>query len=175
MKILILSTSLNPRSRSRLLARRAEEHLEAVGAETCFVDLQELELPFCGADGCYADPQVVALQDRIREAHAVLVASPVYNYDVNAACKNVLELTGDAWEDKVVGFLCAAGGASSYMSIMGLANSLMLDFRCVVVPRFVYATGAAFKDGALADPEVARRTEELCERLLRLARALSDA
>jgi FMN reductase len=175
MKVLILSTSLNPRSRSRILALRAEEHLDASDAETCFVDLQELELPFCGSEGCYADPQVVALQDRIREAHAVLIASPVYNYDVNAACKNVLELTGEAWEDKIVGLLCAAGGASSYMSIMGLANSLMLDFRCVVVPRFVYATGAAFKEGVLADPEVARRTDELCEQVLRFARALANA
>ena len=26
--------------------------------------------------------------------------------------------------------------------IMGLANSLMLDFRCWIVPRFVYVTGA---------------------------------
>jgi FMN reductase len=38
--------------------------------------------------------------------------------------------------NKVVGFLCAAGGKSSYMSVMRLANSLMLDFRCLIIPHF---------------------------------------
>ena len=74
------------------------------------------------------------------------MAAPVYNYDVSASAKNMIELTGSAWEDKIVGFLCAAGGMSSYMSVMAYANSLMLDFRCVVIPRFVFATGDAFDD-----------------------------
>ena len=58
----------------------------------------------------------------------------------------MIELTGSSWEDKIVGFLCAAGGTTSYMSVMAYANSLMLDFRCVIIPRFVYATGNAFDD-----------------------------
>ena len=37
---------------------------------------------------------------------------------------------------------------SSYMSVMAYANSLMLDFRCVIIPRFVYATGSAFAEGS---------------------------
>ena len=31
----------------------------------------------------------------------------------NAAAKNLIELTGKAWEDKIVGFACAAGANSS--------------------------------------------------------------
>jgi NAD(P)H-dependent FMN reductase len=73
----------------------------------------------------------------VNSARAVIIATGIYNYDANAAVKNLVELTGDAWENKVVGFLCAAGGMSSYMSIMSLANSLMLDFRSIIVPRFV--------------------------------------
>lgn len=175
MKILILSTSLNSRSRSRVLARRADQHLTAAGVETCFVDLQDLELPMCGSADSYNDPQVAELEERVRDADAALIATPVYNYDVNAACKNMIELTGDAWENKIVGFVCAAGGNSSYMSLMGLANSLMLDFRCVIVPRFVYATGAAFREGELSDPEVARRVDELSEQLMRFATGLGTA
>jgi len=51
MKILLLSTSLNSRSKSHTLALRAEEHLEAEGAETVVVELSELALPLCGAPG----------------------------------------------------------------------------------------------------------------------------
>jgi FMN reductase len=60
---------------------------------------------------------------------------------VNAAAKNWLELVGGKWlEDAAVGFICAAGGRASYMSVMGFANALQLDFRAWIVPRFVYVT-----------------------------------
>ena len=55
------------------------------------------------------------------------------------------------------------------MSIMSLANSLMLDFRCLIIPRFVYTDGAAFKDGTISDAEVTNRIEELVKSSLSLA------
>ena len=88
---------------------------------------------------------------------AILLATPIYNYDVSAAAKNMVELTGSAWRDKTVGFICAAGGTSSYMSVMGLANSLMLDFRCIILPRFVYATDTSHSP---MDACVIRRVED---------------
>ena len=108
----------------------------------------------------------------IEAADGVLVAAPVYNYDVSASAKNMIELTGSAWEDKIVGFLCAAGGMSSYMSVMAYANSLMLDFRCVVVPRFVYATGHNFTDGEISEPKILQRIEQVAAELVRFAEAL---
>jgi FMN reductase len=105
-------------------------------------------------------------------ADGVIVAAPVYNYDVSASAKNMIELTGSAWKDKIVGFLCAAGGMSSYMSVMAYANSLMLDFRCVVIPRFVYATGDVFDDDKLLDPKIAQRIEQVARELIRFTEAL---
>ena len=72
----------------------------------------------------------------------------------------------------MVGFLCAAGGRGSYMSIMGLVNSLMLDFRCLIIPRFVYSTGEAFKEGKIVDPGVESRVIELTKELVRFCLAL---
>jgi FMN reductase len=103
------------------------------------------------------------------------VATPIYNYDANAAVKNLIELTGSGWQDKPVGFLCAAGGMSSYMSIMSLANCLMLDFRSIVVPRFVYATGEAFAGGRIVDADVEKRVAELARSTARLGRLLKAA
>lgn len=173
MKFLVLSTSLNPRSKSHLLAIRASEVFAAGGAETSLVELGALDLPMCGAEGSFDHPEAVALTERIQEADGVIISTPVYNYDVNAACKNAVELTGEGWEDKVVGFMCVAGGQSSYMSVMGLASSLMFDFRCLVVPRFVYATGAAFRGHQLVDKEVGKRVNGLCVEMMRLTTALA--
>jgi len=73
----------------------------------------------------------------------------------------------------VVGFLCAAGGKGSYMSVMSLANSLMLDFRCLIIPRFVYSTGEDFEEGEVTDPNVGDRVGELAKELDRICMALS--
>jgi FMN reductase len=96
----------------------------------------------------------------------------LYNYDVAATTKNMIELTGSAWEDKIVGFLCAAGGMGSYMSVMAYANSLMLDFRCVIIPRFVFATSEGFDGDKIIDKKVVRRIETLADELVRFTKAL---
>jgi len=72
----------------------------------------------------------------------------------------------------VVGFLCAAGGNSSYMAVMAYANSLMLDFRTVIIPRFVYATGDAFKGDEIVDKEMVTRIEQAGDELVRFTQAL---
>jgi len=84
----------------------------------------------------------------------------------------MIELTGSAWEDKIVGFLCAAGGMGSYMSVMAYANSLMLDFRCVIIPRFVFATSDGFDGDNIIDKKVVRRIETLADELVRFTKAL---
>ncbi len=172
----ILSASLNADSNSRILAREAQRVLEGDGQPVTLVDLRDYPLPFCDAGPAYEHPHVSFLSEVIHRATAAIVATPIYNYDGNAALKNLIELTGShAWEGKVVGFLCAAAGKSSYMSIMGFANSLMLDFRSVIVPRFVYATGAAFSEGRLTDPEQIRRVAELARATARLGSLVQAA
>jgi FMN reductase len=168
---LVISTSLREASLSRVLARKAVEELERLADEVVFVDLKETSLPFCNAEDCYGHEAVLPIRDLIVRAKGILIAAPIYNYDVNAAAKNLIELTGQAWRDKVVGFLCAAGGHNSYMGVMGLANSLMLDFRCLVIPRFVYATNHAFEYGEetiLADEKIQERIRELTFKLVKI-------
>jgi FMN reductase len=160
---LIISTSLRPGSLSRVLGLFLAEEL---GGE--HLDLRDYPLPLCDGEKAYDDPNVELLSAKITAARVVLLAVPIYNYDGNAAAKNLIELTGSAWEDKIVGFACAAGGLSSYMSIMGLSNDLMLDFRCIVLPRFVYATGGDFTDGQISSAKIQERLKQLAASARRL-------
>lgn len=159
-EFLVISTSLNPESRSRILAKKAHEELKKLG-HCEYVDLSDHGLPMCDGDKAYGHPSVAKITEQIERADAILLAIPVYNYSSAASAKNLIELTGSAWTDKVVGFLCAAGGKSSYMSVMGIANSLMLDFRSLINPRFVYADGSAFDATTILDAEVNERVKEL--------------
>jgi NAD(P)H-dependent FMN reductase len=171
MKILVVSCSLNPDSNSFVLAQHAVTELRAAGAAVDFVDLREHTMPLCDGQTC-TNRSVEELAGRVEAADAVVLAVPIYNFDANAAAKNLVEHTGSAWEGKLVAFLAAAGGHSSYMSIMPLANSLMLDFRCWIVPRFVYAIGGDFADGRVTSAKIAGRIGQLAHETLRLARAL---
>jgi len=135
-----------------------------LGAGSKLVDLREYVLPLCDGEAAYEHPHVTTLSALVEAARVIVMATPIYNYDANAAAKNLIELTGSSWENKTVGFLCAAGGDSSYMSIMSLANSLMLDFRCLIIPRFVYAKGEDFT--AKKEP-----TADLSKRIYALAEA----
>jgi FMN reductase len=160
---LIISTSLRSGSHSRVLGQFLAQEL---GGE--HLDLREYPLPLCDGEAAYDDPHVETLSAKITAARVIILAVPIYNYDGNAAAKNLIELTGSAWEDKIVGFACAAGGMSSYMSIMGLANDLMLDFRCIILPRFVYATGGDFADGQITSAKIQERLKQLADTARRL-------
>lgn len=171
-KYLVVSTSGNPASKSRRLGQAAFAYLEQAKVDCQWLDLAGMELPLCDANACYAHPSARKLKAAVEAADGVLVAAPVYNFDVSASAKNMIELTGSSWEDKIVGFLCAAGGASSYMSVMAYANSLMLDFRCVIIPRFVYATGDVFDEEKVTDEKIIARIERVGADLIRFTEAL---
>jgi NAD(P)H-dependent FMN reductase len=171
-KHLVISTSGNPDSNSRRMGQTAFAHLQKQKVDCDWIDIREMQLPLCDADQCYGMPGSKRLSTAIKNADGILIAAPVYNYDVAAATKNMIELTGSAWQDKIVGFLCAAGAMSSYMSVMAYANSLMLDFRCVIIPRFVFATSDAFDGNKINDEKVVRRIEILADELVHFTSAL---
>jgi NAD(P)H-dependent FMN reductase len=173
VSVLVVSSSLGGNPKSLILAREAHRVLAADGVAASLLDLRELPFPLCGSAESFSDANVARGLAQVAAADGILLATPIYNYDANAVAKNFIELTGKGWENKAVGFLCAAGGASSYMSIMPLANSLMLDFRCVIAPRFVYATGAAFaKDGTITDADILARIATCARATARLAAAV---
>ena len=171
-KYLVVSTSGNPDSNSRRMGRVAFKHLQKRKVDCDWIDISELNLPLCDADKCYLNESAKKLNKAIESADGIMIAAPVYNYDVAAAAKNMIELTGSSWEEKIVGFLCAAGGSSSYMAVMAYANSLMLDFRTVIIPRFVYATGDAFDNDEVTDKKVLSRIEQAADELIRFTQAL---
>ncbi len=173
MSLLIVSTSLGHNPKSLILAREAERVLRADGTPHTLLDLRELTLPLCGPQDSFTHPNSVRALELVSAAECLIVSTPIYNYDANAVAKNFVELTGKGWKNKVVGLMCAAGGHASRMSIMALASSLMLDFRCVIVPRFVYATGQAFApDGTIGDAEILARIAQCARTTAKLSTAV---
>ena len=174
MVFLLFSCSLRDGSRSRVLAEALRAELEGAGEVVEYLDLRDAGLPLCDGDDCYNHPATKALRASVAAAEGIIFATPIYNFQASASAKNIVELGGSMFEGKVVGFLCAAGGRNSYMSVMSLANSLMLDFRCHILPRYVFASKDSFSDGELADAEITERIGELARELVRVSQALSE-
>ena len=173
LTIAIASCSLNTSSRSHRLALAASASVRAAGAAPDLVDLRGWDLPFCDGGGSFDHLSVEPLSDVIDRASAILISAPVYNYDLNAAAKNLVEMTGKSWTEKPVGFLCAAGGERSYMSPIGFANSLMFDFRCLVIPRFVFCTKDDFDENGEIGASLQDRVDVLARTAVDLAKALA--
>ena len=168
---LIISCSLNKISKSKQMAEYA---CNLYNNEVKLLDLQKIDFPICDGDKCYNDPIIEELKGCIDNAQSILLASPIYNYGLNAAAKNLVELTGRSWKNKIVGFIAAAGGKGSYMSILPFANSLMLDFRCLIIPRFVYADKSCFNEQGQVNDEIKDRIKELVDSSILLSNALND-
>ena len=137
-----------------------------------FFDLQDNPLPLCDGDECYDLPEVLAFREKVKNAEGIIMAIPVYNFNVSSGAKNIVELGGRMLYDKTFGFICAAGAKSSYMSVMSLANSLMIDFRCYIIPKFVYATKHDFDEDKITNSDIKERIEELGKELIRVSKAL---
>ncbi|TSA83024.1 NAD(P)H-dependent oxidoreductase [Deinococcus detaillensis] len=180
MKFTVLSTSLSPQSRSRMLARLAAERLSQQGHQVTLLDLRDTPLPAFDDDATYAHPNVHLYRQAIEQADGVILALPVYNWATGSGAKNLIELTGShsttrglsaVWFDKVVTFLVAGGLMHSYVSHHPLALGLLTDFKCILNPYHVYAVGEDWEGDALK-PLIATRLEktlsvavELSERL----------
>jgi FMN reductase len=170
MNPLIISCSIHPQSRSRILAEILKNELPKAD----YVNMREYPLPLCDGKTAYDNPFVPVLKEKVKNASGIILAVPVYNYNLNAVMKNLVELLGDSWTNKPVAFMCTAGGSSSYLAPLGIMNSLMLDFRCFILPRYVYATASDFNEERtkLVNNKIKERVVQLKDEFLVFSTAL---
>jgi NAD(P)H-dependent FMN reductase len=147
MSILVVSTSSDPRSRSRRLANFCLEDLRELGCESSLLDLRKLKLPLFDNDKVYGSALVRDVWHRVFDARGVVLVSPTYNWGCSSELKRLIEITGStdktlnvrsAWFDKILTFVNSAGVPHSYMAFGSLALSMMLDYKCVINPYNVY-------------------------------------
>ena len=182
MKFTILSCSLRQDNRSRLLGQRVDALLRDYGHESRIIDAREYPLQPFDDLNVYRDENFELLYDAIKSANGVFIAAPVYNWSLGSVAKNIIESTGatgeggrrSAWFDQIVTFLCSGGLPHSYMAYGSLAQSLMLDFKCIVNPYAVYATDRDWDgEGGLSE-RLINRIRKTVDVKIELAEALRD-
>ena len=163
----------------------ATRQLAAQGHEVTHLDLRTTFLPpfdnAQGPGGCYDHPNAGLYHRAILEADGVLLGVPVYNWGVGSGAKALVELTGSsdtlrglhgAWFDQPVTFLVSGGLDHGYLSHGAFAFGMMVDFRCVVNPHYVYATSTHWDAPQVPGPWLAERLERTVNRATDLSERL---
>ncbi len=164
-RALLLTTSLDPKSRGRSLARWMTEALSDV-LELEWIEYEDHLLPDFDNTDVFESESFRFLHQKILASSGVILVSPIYNWGICSNAKKIIESTGSespitgqraAWFDKIVTFVCVGALPHSYMAYSSAAMSLMMDFKCVINPYMIYASNDDLSDeGALSDALMAR-------------------
>ena len=166
MSIIIINANLSAESSTQSLSEIVYTEIKKEDAGSSLISLHELPIPVCDGRESFGNENVKKLTDLMAKATGIVLASPIYNYTINSALKSLIEHCGSAFSNKTVGFICTAGGEKSYMSLMPTINSLMLDFRCIILPRFLYVISSNFNsDKSITDPDICNRITQFAKEM----------
>ena len=179
LKVLALSGSLRKGSYNTAALRAAQE----LAPDGMSIEIASIaDIPFYDADlqAQGFPPSVQALGEKIRQADAVLIASPEYNYSISGVLKNAIDWLSRLPDQPFAGKPVAMMGAS--MSLLGAARAqyhlrqifVFLDAMPVNKPE-VFITLAHQKfdaGGALTDEPTRGFIKQLLEALAKWTRRL---
>ncbi|MED1468496.1 NADPH-dependent FMN reductase [Bacillus salipaludis] len=121
MKVVIINGSPRKKGRTGIAARFIAKKYDAE-----LLDLSEVSIPLYNGEAEQAElPEVQQLKRMVKEADAVILASPEYHSAMSGALKNALDfLSSEQFAQKPVALLAVAGGGKG--GINALNNMRMV-------------------------------------------------
>jgi chromate reductase len=177
MKILAIPGSLRDGSYNRLLIHAAEE-LAPEGVEIRTFEIDDLPLYNQDEDTPDEPEPVAALREQIRDADALLLSTPEYNYSVPGVLKNAIDWASRPYGNapltgKPVAIMGASTGMSGTMRAQLAWRPVFLftDSPMVGKPEvYVAQAGQKFdREGRLMDETARKLIRQLIENLVGLA------
>lgn len=178
MTILGISGSLSKSSKTELVVRKALEfannHGESI--KTDLVSLSEYSLRFCdGRNPDLYEGDTRTVLDKIDEADAYIVGSPIYRGTYSGAFKNLFDLIPNgALEGKVIGIVATGGSDHHFLAIEHQFKPLFGYFNAYTIPGGVYANNTHFGNGELLDENILNRLKKLSRETVRLSSLLNQ-
>ena len=170
-----IAGSLRDASTSRAALARALEAAEASGATTELLDLRAYDLPVFDADEREAADAPVVTR-HVREADAVILATPMYHGSYSSALKNALDYCGfDEFENTTVGLLAVSGGSFPITALEHLRSVCRaLDAWVLPYQAAVPRASRAIVDGEFAGADLEERVAVLGRRVVQYANIEPD-
>lgn len=165
MKILGISGSVSKSSKTLLSVQEALDAAKQSdpSAETELIHLGDYETVLCdGRDPASYTGDTRKVIDKIEEADAYIIGTPVYRGSLTGALKNVFDLIpNDSLRGKAIGFVATGGTYHHYLIIDHHLHPLAHYFRAHVIPGGVYVHNDHFEQQQLVDEEIRTRLQDL--------------
>ena len=165
------------------MALICHEMLIHQGITSNIIDLNQINYPKFDNETVYSSSQYLSSHKIINESDSLILCSPVYNWSICAELKNFIESIGStpsdgskrgALYDKIVTFVNNGGLPHSYMAFTSLANSLMLDFKCIINPYNIYTCDKHWHEDGSLSPEAYKRVQKSLHVAVELALLLKN-
>lgn len=179
IKLLGISGSLSKESKTEVAVQKSLDFAGSLhpDVDTNLVALSEYDLDFCDGrnpDDYKGDSRIVI--DKIVEADALIVGSPIYRGTYSGAFKNLFDLIpNDALKGKVVGIIATGGSDHHYLAIEHQFKPLFGYFNAYTIPGGVYANNEHFSNGVLSNSDILNRLKKLSDEMLRLTAQLNQS
>ena len=175
MKGLILSCSLNKKSFGSQIAQYIVQKYPSFDS----VLIKDCDFGLCdGYDGsAFESQKLQALQKKIEASDGVIILAPIYNFDVSASCKNLLDLlskpykdqlTGKSLRHKTIAFIGTCIHTTSYLAPMNFLAKTMLSHEAFIFPKHLILSPEEPED------RYARCIEKLITQFKQMTLALKD-
>ncbi|MRG86075.1 NADPH-dependent FMN reductase [Salinibacillus xinjiangensis] len=140
------------------------------------ISLHDYHLQFCdGRNPFDYEGDTKELIDKIIEADALIIGSPVYRGSMSGALKNVFDLIpNDCLKGKVIGFVATGGTYHHFLAIEHQLHPLAGYFSAHVVPGGVYAHNEHYDEKGIASAEILERLRVLSYSVIDLHYRLHD-
>ncbi len=169
-RFVAIGGSLRSNSSTYRALEVARREFEKLGIPLHILDLRQMNLPFVDGSESYADyPDVAVLQEAMKQADGIILASPEYHGSISGSLKNALDLLSfDQLEGKVFGLISVLGGETNSNTL----NQMRLIVRWVrgwVIPDQI-AIGRAWsafdEQGNLKDENLQQRFQRFAQSLV---------
>ena len=161
-KTLVISSSLNPDSKSYKIRKMVTKLLQKQGGDVELLDIRDYEL----GHTFRTTPDMQKITDKITTADNFIIGMAVYCYSINDSLKSVLDNCFEEVNGKKYGIVCAAGGEKSYLATQHLTQVCANEWRMIQLPRVVYTSGKDWADGELVSANVSERVDVFVKEFL---------
>ncbi len=180
VRALAFAGSLRSDSWNRKLLRLAIEAAKPAGLDVIEFELAGIPLYNADEEARGFPPPVEALRQALRDAAALIIATPEYNHSIPGVLKNAIDWASrppNAFDGKVAAILGTSPGPLGTVHAQHALRPVLSAVNVLVLPspRITIARAAqAFEpDGNLKDPHVAAQLHALMQRLADTTRALT--
>ncbi len=179
MKIAGISGSLRQHSMHRGILRTVAKHLSQKGIEFVAVDIGKIPLYDQDINAKGIPKEVQKAHDQLKDADAIVLASPEYNYSVSGVLKNAIDwlsrVENQAFNGKAVSIMGASPGMGTARSqyhlrqILVFMNAFVVNKPEVMIAQ---ASGKFNEQGDLTDQGTIEFLDKALTSLINLSNQL---